>query len=343
MADRLRCYKSYQTSRWVRESHQNSNITYSLLIFFSSEAPGDSGSWVLRANVLCGHVFAARTSVPWLYVLPISEILEEAKTIMSCQSINLPQHHSQIDVPAVAKKNLGFCYRRSTTENVRTATLTNCDSISQRHEPPVFIRERHLEYYVAETMRACLGTLFRERVGCPRLNYTAFTNHCRSRFKDCKAATYWSMQYSSCNEDMLDILQMIKTGLRRDELVDTLGHRTGPAPLDHRFVQERIDRAASLLVMTEIGNIAQYGSRAQVSWRSGTLQQLINSYFTRERALSDASIRLEQIFTAKSLVQIAGLRIFWTVNLSDHLLLDKEQRILHIFHHATYLECQRRK
>lgn len=311
---------------------------------FSSEAPGDSGSWVSRANVLCGHVLAARKSVPWLYVLPISEILEEAKAIMTCQDIHLPQHHSQIDVPAVAKKNLGFSDRGSTIETGSTATLTNSDFTSQRHEQRVFIRERHLEYYVAETMRACLGTLFRERVGCPRLDYTAFTNHCRSRLKDCKAATYWSDHNASCNEDVQDILQMIKTGLHRDELLDTLGQRTGPAPLSHpRLVQERIDRVASLLVMTEIGNIAQYGPRTQVSWRSGTLQQLINSHFTRERALSDASIRLEQIFTAKSLVQIAGLRIFWTANLSDHLLLDKEQGILHIFHHATYLECQRKR
>lgn len=262
---------------------------------------------------------------------------------MTCQDIHLPQHHSRIDVPAIAKKNLGFCDRRSTIENGKTAALTKHDFTSQLYQQQVFVRGHHLEYYVAETKRACLGTLFRERAGCPRLNYTAFTNHCRSRLEDFKSATYWSKRNWSCNEDMLDILEMIKTGLHRDELVDTLGQRTGAEQLSHRFVQERIDRAASLLVMTEIGNIAQYNPRAQVSWRSGTLQQLINSHFTRERALSDASIRLEQIFTAKTLVQIAGLRIFWTANLSDHLLLDKEQGILHIFHHATYLECQRRR
>lgn len=267
---------------------------------------------------------------------------------MTCQDIHLPQHHSQIDMPAMAKKNVGFCDRGTTIQNGRTATLANSDLTSQRHDRPIFVREWHLEYYVAEIMRACLGPLFRETVGCPRLEYTAFTNHCHSRLKDCKAATYWSEQNASCNEDVLDILQMIKTGLRRDELVDTLEQRTGSAPLSnrfihYRFIQDRIDRAASLLVMTEIGSIAQYGSRGQVSWRSGTLQQLINSHFTRERALSDTSIRLEQIFTAKSLVQIAGLRISWTANLSDHLLLDREQRVLHIFHHATYLECQRKR
>lgn len=61
--------------------------------------------------------------------------------------------------------------------------------------------------------------------------------------------------------------------------------------------------------MTEIGNVTQNGCGARASWRSETLQQLINSHFSPERTLTDTSICLEQIFTAKSLVQIAGLRI----------------------------------
>lgn len=262
---------------------------------------------------------------------------------MQCQSISLPRHHAQVDIPAAAEKNLDFRHRGFTIENVKTATLTNSDLMSQRREAPLVSLERFSEHVVTDIIRACLGTLFLEIVGCPRLDYTAFTNHCRSRVKDCKTATYCFQRYETCNRDVLDILQMIKTGLRRDELVDTLGQRIGPVSLNHRFAQERIDRVASLLVMTEIGITTQYDRRAWISWKNGTLQQLINSHFTRERALSDTSIRLEQIFTAKSLVQIAGIRIFWTSNLSDHLLLDKEQRILYIFHHATYLECQRRR
>lgn len=95
--------------------------------------------------------------------------------------------------------------------------------------------------------------------------------------------------------------------------------------------------------MTEICNFIQNGCGAQISWRSGTLQQLINSHFSRERKLTDTSIRLEQIFTAKSLVQIAGLRIVWTANLSDHLVVDRKQNTVCIFYHATYLECQRKR
>lgn len=307
----------------------------------SSEAPGDSGSWVLRANVLCGHIMASRKSVPWLYVLPISEILAEAKANMSCQDITLPQHHAQVDLPAVAKRNAGFSYRDFINSRVRTTSLTEYGIVS-RDEPRVCL-EWPSEHDMADILRACLGTLFRERVGSSRLNYTAFTNHCRSRLEEYKSATYGSMQNASCNEDVRDILQMIKSGLRRDELVDTLGQRTAPGSMNDRFVQERIDRVASLLVMTEIGNITPFDRRARLSWRSGNLQQLIKSHFTRERTMTDTSIRLEQIFMAKSLVQITGLHIFWTADLSDHLLLDRAQGIVYIFYHATYLECQRKR
>lgn len=294
------------------------------------------------ANLLCGHILASRKSVPWLYVLPISEILAEAKAIMSCQNITLPQHRAQVDLPAAAKRNAGFGYRNFIDQRVRTTLLTD-DAITSQDEPPVFLLQQPPEHDVLDILRACLGTLFLERVGFPRLDYTAFTNHCRSRLEECKTATYGSVQNTSCDEDVRDILQMIKIGLRRDELLDTLAQRTGLGLMNYRFAQWRIDRVASLLVMTEIGNITRFGRRARVSWRSGTLQQLINSHFTRERTLTDTSIRLEQIFMAKNLVQIAGLRIFWTANLSDHLLLDREQGIVHIFHHATYLECQRKR
>lgn len=264
---------------------------------------------------------------------------------MTCQDITLPQHHAQVDLLAMAEKDSGLRHRERTIGDASTTTLAGYSIRSQRNEPPLFLLECEYppKHSMTDIVRACLGSMFLERVGCPRLDYTAFTNHCQARLKECNAATYGSLQERSCIEDVHDILQMIKTGLNRDELVDTLGHRTGPASLSHRSIQERVDRVASLLVMTEIGSIGQPSRRARVSWSSGTLQQLINSHFIRERALTDTSIRLEQIFTAKSLVKIAGLRIFWTANLSDHLLLDTEQSVVHIFRHATYLECQRKR
>lgn len=294
-------------------------------------------------NVLCGHIMASRKSVPWLYVHPISEIIAEAKAVMSCQDISLPQHHVQVNLPAMAKNDVGFHHPESTIGDVSTTTLTGFGNTYRHDEPRVFLPDWPSEQDMTDIIRTCLGTLFLERVGCPRLDYTAFTYHCHSTLKAFRAVVYWPLQNADCIEDVRDILQMIKTGLHRDELVDTLEQRTLSASWSPRFVQERVDRVASLLVMTEIGNIGQFSRRPRVSWRSGTLQQLINSHFTRERALTDSSIRLEQIFTAKSLAKIAGLRIFWTANLSDHLLLDREQRRVYVFHHATYLECQRQR
>lgn len=313
--------------------------------FVSSQAPGDSGSWVLMANILCGHVLASRKSVPWLYVLPISGILAEAKDIMSCQDIALPRHHMHFDLPTLANDSGDSSSHDSTIAFLSRTTSTEYGlNKSQQTEPSIPPQQWPPMRNMTDIIRACLGSLYLERAGLPRLDYTAFEGHCLSCLKDYEAVMYGSLPNGSLrNSDVFDILQMIKTGLNRDEVEDTLGQRTGPGSTSRGSIQERVDRVASLLVMTEIGRVTEYGRRARVSWRSGTLQRLIKIHFTRERALTDTSIRLEHIFTAKSLVQIAGLRIFWTANLSDHLLLDREQRVVHIFHHATYLECQRKR
>lgn len=303
-------------------------------------------------NVLCGHILAARKSVPWLYVLPISEILQEVKDIMSCRDITLPQHHPHFDLSALTNSSVDSCSNDSTVASISTIASTECGIHSQHMVPAVIDHDQSsvmpakpiVGPQVKDIISACLGSLHQYRAGSSRLDYTAFEKHCLSCLTNIETTTYKSVQDASHhNADVFDILQMIKTGLHRDELVDTLEQRADPESMNCRFVQERVDRVASLLVMTEIGNFTQNGYGARISWRSGTLQQLINSHFSRERTLTDTSIRLEQIFTAKSLVKITGLRIIWTANLSDHLAVDRKQNTLHIFHHATYLECQRKR
>lgn len=196
---------------------------------------------------------------------------------------------------------------------------------------------------VRDISRACLGTGLLETIGVPGLDYAAYMNHCRSRLNEYEKAVSLPLQTAKCGEDVMDILQMIKSGLHRDELVDILEQRAGPESGNCQLVQGRISRVASLLVMTEIGMASEYGRRARVYWRSGTLRELMKNHFTRERALANKTSHLEQMPTAKSLVQIARLRIAWTADLSDHLMLDREQKVVHIFHHATYLECQRKR
>lgn len=271
---------------------------------------------------------------------------------MNCREITLPQHHAHFGLSALTNSSIDSCSNDSTVASVSTTASTECGVHSQHVAPavtdhnlsPVMLAKPIGGAQWKDIISACLGSLHQYRAGSSRLDYTAFEKHCLSCLQNIETATYRSVQNASHrNADVLDILQMIKTGLHRDELVDTLEQRTGPGSMNRRFVQERVDRVASLLVMTEIGNVAQNGCGARVSWRSGTLQQLINSHFSHERTLTDTSIRLEQIFTAKSLVQIAGMRIIWTDNLSDHLVVDGKQNTVRIFHHATYLECQRKR
>ncbi|MCJ1311416.1 hypothetical protein MMC25_005087 [Agyrium rufum] len=41
--------------------------------------PGDSGSWVIQENKVCGHIIAARQDFPVAYMIPMHHILEDIK------------------------------------------------------------------------------------------------------------------------------------------------------------------------------------------------------------------------------------------------------------------------
>lgn len=212
------------------------------------------------ANVLCGHILASRKSVPWLYVLPIFAILEEAKDITSCQDINLPQQDTRFDSFALPSSCVAPCGQGPTIASASTSRIEY-----EQNEVPVACQQWVQRFELKKIFHACLGSLSVWRAGLPRLDYTAFRDHCRSRLKEYETATYGPHQNAEfCNTDLFDILQMIRTGLHRHELVDTWEQRAGPG-LKPPFAQERIDRVASLLVMTEIGNMTRYGCGARAS------------------------------------------------------------------------------
>lgn len=50
--------------------------------------------------------------------------------------------------------------------------------------------------------------------------------------------------------------------------------------------------------------------------------------------------KLERDFTARNLEEVVGLRVVWTGNLLDHLLIREEDGTVAIFHHAAFLHYQ---
>lgn len=55
----------------------------------------------------------------------------------------------------------------------------------------------------------------------------------------------------------------------------------------------------------------------------------------------DERVKLEKIFNAKNLGQIAGIDIIWTDNIADHLRVSDEDQKVALFHHVCFLEYQK--
>ncbi|KAL8877912.1 MAG: hypothetical protein Q9198_004171 [Flavoplaca austrocitrina] len=66
---------------------------------------------------------------------------------------------------------------------------------------------------------------------------------------------------------------------------------------------------------------------------------LVNTVFPPPSSLD--TVKLPQTFTAANLEKIAGIRIVWTNNLADHLLLRDDDTKVMLFHHVSALYLQR--
>lgn len=156
---------------------------------------------------------------------------------MSCRDITLPQHRTHFDLSALTNSSVDSCSNDSTVASISTRASTECGVHFQPLAPavvdhdlsPVMPAKPIGGPQVKDIISACLGSLHQYSAGPSRLDYTAFEKHCQSSLTSIETATYRSVQNAShLNADVFDILQMIKTGLHRDELVDTLEQRAGP-------------------------------------------------------------------------------------------------------------------
>ncbi|KAH8761222.1 hypothetical protein F5883DRAFT_563456 [Diaporthe sp. PMI_573] len=200
---------------------------------------------------------------------------------------------------------------------------------------------------MTDIFRACLGSMYLEKASTAQLNYSAYEEYCRSTMIYLDIAPFLrTNQSGGLNKAvLLDVLQMIRCGLHKHEIIATLQHRISCGLDSVRSIGISVDRVASLLVMVDIGDNYEAGCGMRthlMPWTHGSLRDNINGHFQGEVDLSDMGIRLGPAFTMKNLVKIAGLRISWTANLADHLRLDSERNVMHVFHHVTFLECQRK-
>ena len=69
--------------------------------------------------------------------------------------------------------------------------------------------------------------------------------------------------------------------------------------------------------------------------------ELVDKTFSKQYNSTDL-VKLPQSFTAAHLEQIAGIKVIWTSNLADHLLLKDDDTKLMLFHQVSVLQLHKR-
>ncbi|KAH7317220.1 hypothetical protein BKA65DRAFT_111276 [Rhexocercosporidium sp. MPI-PUGE-AT-0058] len=99
-----------------------------------------------------------------------------------------------------------------------------------------------------------------------------------------------------------------------------------------------IDLAARMMLMMSIGDSSLSLPIGQsMQWKSGSLQSLINEEFAPGTGPQEIC-PFPKRFNARYLKRIAGIKISWTSNLADHLLMNDDEGRVSVFHNITFLK-----
>lgn len=181
----------------------------------------------------------------------------------------------------------------------------------------------------------------------------------RSNAININLAEYWKSYNRKCTHAQLDggrhvalkthqdavkIAAQLHAGLTRDEIKDNLRTKlTISHNNEDELLKNSIDLVSGLILMIDCGKSSYaFSDRTEMLWRQGSLREHLSNYFGDPPVLGHESTKLGNNFTARNLGRIAGLEIVWTDNLADHLRMSDDDTKVHIFHHASFLECQRR-
>jgi hypothetical protein len=107
-------------------------------------------------------------------------------------------------------------------------------------------------------------------------------------------------------------------------------------------ISATLDLCGSLLLMAEVGERKlSFSTVNPLTWSGPqTLRQAVAQHFQPEKQLQPDNPRLGVVFTARNLEAIGGMKIKWTSNIVDHLLLSDDDQTVFIFHHVGFLRYQ---
>lgn len=163
--------------------------------------------------------------------------------------------------------------------------------------------------------------------------------------EQCRLALHNWERYDISNIRFYHLVEIVGMIHERKSRMHIESHLKTILECDCREVSsEIVDLSVRLLLMIQTGSYRQVliPGQASLSWTDGAICHTLSTYFSHHNVLKD-TIELDKAFTARNIERISGIRIVWTGNLLDHLRLSEDDSSLTIFHHASFLHCQRSK
>lgn len=155
------------------------------------------------------------------------------------------------------------------------------------------------------------------------------------------------------HDEIIHISRMILNDSSREEIRGQLdpsyrrrNEENAKSGGGNETVDASIDLCASLLAMVDVGeHDFGYSGGTALAWSDvdgSSFRQCLAGYFTPQTALDVDNPRLSKLFTARNLARIGGIRVRWTTNLVDHLLLTDDDESVFVFRCAGFLKLQQR-
>lgn len=178
-------------------------------------------------------------------------------------------------------------------------------------------------------------------VGTLRPYFRYYSQQCKSMSA---MATRHGQQFPLTNHaELLGLIQKIRLRMPHAEIKEELISKH-PATTEN-LIHNAIDLVPRLLLMVDVGRFEYaYTGRDTLTWTSGTIQDLIGTMdlFNGRPELACDGLKLENSFNVVNIERFAGFDVHLTTNLKDHLLVREDVKVVTIFHHAAFLQHQRK-
>jgi hypothetical protein len=147
------------------------------------------------------------------------------------------------------------------------------------------------------------------------------------------------------HQHVINIVRELKDGRSRAEIRESLSSlfmKKETYPNEDEVLYNSIDLAVRLYSMVNIGTdkTTVTGCR-KLSWKESSLGDFLENYFNALKVPCHTNTRFDMTFTAHNMERIAGIKVYWSANLADHLrIVEAEEKIVVVFHHASFLQQQ---